>query len=233
MKNFHDIYPNKFNNKTNGITHRRWLLYSNPQLSNLLEKTIGPDFKANPERLQDLMKYVDDKDLQKEFMDVKMERKKILAAYIKETLHIDIDVNSIFDVQAKRCLLYTSNELLEKYPELQGKYVILYTPTFRGNIIKGLRHVDLDLSSLIEKLPDHYVVMYKTVSYTHLICAKEFFNHGCMLLIAFVTLAIHGFFPNIYWFGLLYYALCAFAFVEAVSLILSVLTMLWLSLIHI
>ena len=58
MKNFHDIYPNKFNNKTNGITHRRWLLYSNPQLSNLLEKTIGPDFKANPERLQDLMKYV-------------------------------------------------------------------------------------------------------------------------------------------------------------------------------
>ena len=50
---------------------------------------------------------------------------------------------------------------------------------------------------------------------------------GCMLLIAFVTLAIHGFFPNIYWFGLLYYALCAFAFVEAVSLILSVLTMLW------
>ena len=62
---------------------------------------------------------------------------------------------------SKECRLAYRNELLEKYPELQGKYVILYTPTFRGNIIKGLRHVDLDLSSLIEKLPDHYVVMYK------------------------------------------------------------------------
>ena len=62
---------------------------------------------------------------------------------------------------SKACRLAYRNELLEKYPELQGKYVILYTPTFRGNIIKGLRHVDLDLSSLIEKLPDHYAVMYK------------------------------------------------------------------------
>ena len=130
MKNFHDIYPNKFNNKTNGITHRRWLLYSNPQLSNLLEKTIGPDFKANPERLQDLMKYVDDKDLQKEFMDVKMERKKILAAYIKETLHIDIDVNSIFDVQAKRLHAY-KRQLLNVMNIIDLYFRMKQDPSFR------------------------------------------------------------------------------------------------------
>ena len=59
------------------------------------------------------------------------------------------------------------------------------------------------------------------------ICAKEFFNHLCMLVIAFVTLALCGYTPNMYWFGLFYYGLCAFIFAESVSLILSVLTMLW------
>lgn len=59
------------------------------------------------------------------------------------------------------------------------------------------------------------------------ICAKEFFNHLCMLIIAFITLAITGYFPNLYWFGLIYYAICAFVFAEVMSLILSVLTMLW------
>ena len=106
LKNFYEIYPSKFNNKTNGITHRRWLLYSNPQLTKLLEKTIDSDFKKHPEKLENLMKYVDNEDLQKEFMEVKMERKKILAKYIKDTLNIDIDVNSIFDVQAKRLHAY-------------------------------------------------------------------------------------------------------------------------------
>ena len=59
------------------------------------------------------------------------------------------------------------------------------------------------------------------------ICVKEFFNHFCMLIITFVTLAVCGYFPNVYWLGLIYYAFCAFALVEAISLILSVLTMLW------
>ena len=130
MKNFHDIYPNKFNNKTNGITHRRWLLHSNPQLSNLLEKTIGPDFKANPERLQNLMKYVDDKDSAEGIYDVKMERKKILAAYIKDTLHIDIDVNSIFDVQAKRLHAY-KRQLLNVMNIIDLYFRMKQDPSFR------------------------------------------------------------------------------------------------------
>lgn len=106
MKDFYSLYQNKFNNKTNGITHRRWLLYSNPQLTSLLEKTIGTAFKTQPDKLLDLMNHVDDKAVQDAFLDVKMERKQILADYIKKTLNIDIDVNSIFDVQAKRLHAY-------------------------------------------------------------------------------------------------------------------------------
>lgn len=106
MKSFHTIYPEKFNNKTNGITHRRWLLYSNPQLTDLLQQYIGKDFIKHPEKLEDLMKYVDDPKLQEAFMNVKLERKKILAEYIKKNTGIDVDVNSIFDVQAKRLHAY-------------------------------------------------------------------------------------------------------------------------------
>ncbi len=106
MKRFAMIYPNKFNNKTNGITHRRWLLYSNPQLSNLLTSTIGDSFKKDPQHLADLMKHVDDPKLQNAFMAVKAERKRILADYIKEQTGIEVDVHSIFDVQAKRLHAY-------------------------------------------------------------------------------------------------------------------------------
>lgn len=106
MKDFYTLYANKFNNKTNGITHRRWLLYSNPELTSLLESTIGPDFKKAPQRLTDLMAHVDNKELQQNFLNVKRQRKEILAKYIKQNLGIEIDVNSIIDVQAKRLHAY-------------------------------------------------------------------------------------------------------------------------------
>lgn len=103
---FYGTFPERFNNKTNGVTHRRWLLYSNPQLVSLLESYIGSDFKSHPERLEDLMQYVDDPNLQNAFLDVKKERKLILAKYIKEVTGVEVDVNSIFDVQAKRLHAY-------------------------------------------------------------------------------------------------------------------------------
>ena len=106
MKDFYLLFPDKFNNKTNGITHRRWLLYSNPQLKALLDETIGEDYAYRPEELEKLMDHVDDKMLQAKFMNVKRQRKMILAAYIKKTLNIDVDVDSIFDVQAKRLHAY-------------------------------------------------------------------------------------------------------------------------------
>ena len=106
FKSFYEIMPEKFSNKTNGITHRRWLLYSNPQLTHLLDETIGKDYQTHPEQLEKLMAHVDDPMLQAKFMDVKRQRKQTLADYIKETLQIEVDVNSIFDVQAKRLHAY-------------------------------------------------------------------------------------------------------------------------------
>ena len=106
MKEFAELYPDRFNNKTNGITHRRWLLYSNPQLTEMLEDIIGDGFKTHPEELEKLMDYVDDPIIQNRFFEVKRQRKEILAKYVKDTLDIDIDVNSIFDCQAKRLHAY-------------------------------------------------------------------------------------------------------------------------------
>jgi len=106
MKDFVRIYPTKFNNKTNGITHRRWLAYSNPQLKALLDKTIGEDYVYKPEHLSKLMDHVTKKPLQKSFLKIKQERKAILAAYILKVTGIEVDVNSIFDVQAKRLHAY-------------------------------------------------------------------------------------------------------------------------------
>ena len=106
FNSFYRLFPERFNNKTNGITHRRWLLYSNPQLVELLEKYIGPDFKKHPEKLEELMKHVDNPALQNEFMAVKRKRKEILAAYIMKTTGVEVNVDSIFDVQAKRLHAY-------------------------------------------------------------------------------------------------------------------------------
>ena len=130
FKDFVTIYPNKFNNKTNGITHRRWLLFSNPQLTKLLEETIGDEFKTNPEKLEDLMAHVEDEALQNKFMDVKLERKKILAAYVKENLGIDIDVNSIFDCQAKRLHAY-KRQLLNIFHVMYLYLRMKQDPSFR------------------------------------------------------------------------------------------------------
>ncbi len=106
MSAFAGLYPGRFNNKTNGVTHRRWLLYSNPQLARLIEDTIGDGFIKDPEQLTRLMVHVDDPRLQERFMQVKRERKEILAKYVKDTLNIDIDIDSIFDCQAKRLHAY-------------------------------------------------------------------------------------------------------------------------------
>jgi starch phosphorylase len=106
FKDFYLLFPEKFNNKTNGITHRRWLVYSNPQLKDLLDVTIGSDYLYEPETLQRLMEHIDKPKIQKAFLEVKAKRKKILAAHIEKTTGIKVDTNSIFDVQAKRLHAY-------------------------------------------------------------------------------------------------------------------------------
>lgn len=106
MNAFATLWSERFNNKTNGVTHRRWLVYSNPQLTSLLKEYIGDGFIRHPEQLEKLMEYVDDPTLQEKFMNVKLERKKILAKYVHDELGIDVDVNTVFDVQCKRLHAY-------------------------------------------------------------------------------------------------------------------------------
>jgi len=106
FKDFYNLFPEKFNNKTNGITHRRWLVCSNPQLASLLKRTIGDEYIKHPEKLADFSKYVDDKKIQNEFIKVKKERKEILAKFIEKETGIKVDTNSIFDTQAKRLHAY-------------------------------------------------------------------------------------------------------------------------------
>lgn len=106
FKDFYNLFPEKFNNKTNGITHRRWLVFSNPQLASLLKKTIGEEYIIHPEKLSDFNKFVDDENVQKEFIEVKKQRKEILAKFIEKETGIKVDTNSIFDTQAKRLHAY-------------------------------------------------------------------------------------------------------------------------------
>lgn len=106
FKEFSIIYPEKFNNKTNGITQRRWLLYSNPELRNLIDNKIGTDYHTEFDSIQKLLEFVDDENTQNEFLNVKKRRKEILAKFIFEKTGIKVDVNSIFDTQAKRLHAY-------------------------------------------------------------------------------------------------------------------------------
>ncbi len=102
LKEFYEIYPEKFNNKTNGITQRRWLGHCNPELSDLITDKIGNDWLKDLSQLKNLEKFADDKEFQQKFMQIKKDNKVKLANYIKTTMGIDVDPNSIFDIQIKR-----------------------------------------------------------------------------------------------------------------------------------
>ena len=106
FKEFYKYMPEKFNNKTNGVTHRRWLVAANPRLSDLISSKIGEGWKLDMSKIKAFEKYKDNAKVLKEIRDIKLENKKKLAAYVKEHNGIDIDVNSIFDVQIKRLHAY-------------------------------------------------------------------------------------------------------------------------------
>ena len=102
LKNFYEIYPEKFNNKTNGITQRRWLGHANKKLADLITKTIGNGWLTELTELEKLLPYAEDKAFQKEFMEIKKHNKIALAQYIKEKKGIEINPDSIFHIQVKR-----------------------------------------------------------------------------------------------------------------------------------
>jgi starch phosphorylase len=99
---FYEMFPERFNNKTNGITPRRWLLKSNPALSALITEKIGDEWTVDLFKLRGLEKYADDKAFQKEWQAIKLENKKRLAKIIAEECGVEVNVNSMFDVQVKR-----------------------------------------------------------------------------------------------------------------------------------
>ncbi len=102
LKEWYELYPAKFNNKTNGVTQRRWLLKSNPELATLLDEKIGSGWKKELSELKKLEKFIDDADFANKLMSIKKNNKVRLAKYIKEHNGVELNLDSIFDVQIKR-----------------------------------------------------------------------------------------------------------------------------------
>ena len=127
LNNFYKIYPEKFNNKTNGITFRRWLMHCNKGLSHYLDETIGTGWHKDADELEKLLAYKDDDAVLNKLLEIKAENKKNLAAYLKATQGVEIDENSIFDIQIKRLHEY-------KRQQMNALYVIhKYLDIKKGN----------------------------------------------------------------------------------------------------
>lgn len=167
LKNFYDIYPKKFNNKTNGITFRRWLMHCNPELSKFITETIGDSWKKDAMKLQELLNFKDDDSVLEKILSIKQENKKALVKYLKETADIDIDENSIFDIQIKRLHEYKRQQMnalyiIYKYKQIKaGKLpktpitIIFGAKAAPAYILaKDIIHLILCLQQLINNDPD-------------------------------------------------------------------------------
>lgn len=127
LNNFYKIYPEKFNNKTNGITFRRWLMHCNKGLSHYLDEVIGKGWHKDADELEKLLAFADDEAVLKKLVEIKTENKKNLAAYLKATQGVEVDENSIFDIQIKRLHEY-------KRQQMNALYVIhKYLDIKKGN----------------------------------------------------------------------------------------------------
>ena len=164
LKNFYKLYPEKFNNKTNGITFRRWLLHCNHALTDFLTETIGDGFKKDADKLEDLLQYKEDDKVLTRLTEIKMENKRRLASYLKETQGISLDTESIFDIQIKRLHEYKRQQLnalyaIHKYKEIKAgkKPARPITLIFGAKaapayvIAKDIIHLILCLQKLIKK----------------------------------------------------------------------------------
>lgn len=125
LNSFYKIYPEKFNNKTNGITFRRWLLSCNKPLANFLTKTIGDGYKKNADELEKLLEKINDQGVLDELMNIKNIKKQELVDYVKEAEGITLNPNSIFDIQVKRLHEYKRQQMnalyiIHKYLEIKG-----------------------------------------------------------------------------------------------------------------
>ena len=166
LKPFYDIYPQKFNNKTNGITFRRWLVHCNHNLAEYLKELIGPGYMENAEELEKLLAYQDDENVIAKLKESKKEAKAELKKYLKMTQNVEIDENSVFDIQIKRLHEYKRQQMnalyaIYKYKEIKkgnlpkrpltmifgAKAAPAYT------IAKDIIHLILCLQQLIDNDP--------------------------------------------------------------------------------
>lgn len=125
LNHFYKIYPEKFNNKTNGITFRRWLLSCNRELASFLTETIGEGYKYDADRLEKLLEFADDQEVLDKISEIKMHKKEELAAYVKKKEGVELDPNSIFDIQVKRLHEYKRQQMnalymIHKYLEIKA-----------------------------------------------------------------------------------------------------------------
>lgn len=167
LHHFYEIYPEKFNNKTNGITFRRWLLHCDPEMTEFITSLIGPGFKKNAEELEKLGAYVNDEEVLKKLLAVKGTRKTELKNYLAKTQGIELDDNSIYDIQIKRLHEYKRQQMnalyvIHKYFEIKaGKKparpitVIFGAKAAPAYIIaKDIIHLILCLQELIANDPE-------------------------------------------------------------------------------
>ncbi len=164
---FYEIYPEKFNNKTNGITFRRWLLHCNEKLAAYITELIGPDYKKDADKLQELASYYKDKNVLEEILAIKQSNKAVLKDYLKETQGIEINENSIFDIQVKRLHEYKRQQMnalwvIYKYFEIKKGHLpetpitVIFgakaAPAY--TIAKDIIHLILCLQELIDNDPE-------------------------------------------------------------------------------
>ncbi len=167
LKAFYDIYPEKFNNKTNGITFRRWLMHCNPQLAALITERIGDGWKKDAAQLEKLLEDKDNDAVLERLIAIKDENKKVLKQYLKETQNIDIPVDSVYDIQVKRLHEYKRQQmnalyLIYKYKQIKaGKlpkrpitmiFGAKAAPAY--TLAKDIIHLILCMRELIEKDAD-------------------------------------------------------------------------------
>lgn len=164
---FYKIYPEKFNNKTNGITFRRWLIHCNPELTALLDELIGTGYRENAEELEKFLAYKDDDAVIEKLLSVKGDNKKALCDYLKQTQNVELNPESIFDIQIKRLHEYKRQQMnalyvIHKYKEIKAgkKPSTPITVIFGAKaapayvIAKDIIHLILCLQELINNDPE-------------------------------------------------------------------------------
>ena len=166
LKAFYELYPEKFNNKTNGITFRRWLLHCNHELSQYITSLIGDEYKTDATKLKDLLKFIDDETVLNKLLTIKQNRKQDLCNYLNKTMHLTLNPNSIFDIQIKRLHEYKRQQMnllyiIQLLQKIRSGYVPSTPITFIFGakaapayiIAKDIIHAILCLQDIIAKDP--------------------------------------------------------------------------------